>query len=92
MTETWALAALWIGLALFAALASIWLRVATALSEIVIGTLAQFVIGGLFGAAVLGADQPWIKFLAGAAAASPCCRTCSPPRRCSSASTPSFRP
>ena len=68
MTETWALAALWIGLALFAALASIWLRVATALSEIVVGTLAQFVIGGLFGAAVLAADQPWIKFLAGAAA------------------------
>jgi glutathione-regulated potassium-efflux system ancillary protein KefC len=68
VTETWALAALWIGLALFAALASIWLRVATALSEIVIGTLAQFIIGGLFGAAVLAADQPWIKFLAGAAA------------------------
>ncbi|HET7364444.1 MAG TPA: cation:proton antiporter [Burkholderiales bacterium] len=68
MTETWALAALWIGLALFAALASIWLRVATALSEIVVGTLAQFIIGGLFGAAVLAADQPWIKFLAGAAA------------------------
>jgi len=68
MTETWALAALWIGLALFAALASIWLRVATALSEIMVGTLAQFVIGGLFGAAVLAADQPWIKFLAGAAA------------------------
>ena len=68
MTETWALAALWIGLGLFAALASIWLRVATALSEIVIGTLAQFAIGGLFGAAVLAADQPWIKFLAGAAA------------------------
>ena len=68
MTETWALAAVWIGLALFAALASIWLRVATALSEIVVGTLAQFVIGGLFGAAALGADQPWIKFLAGAAA------------------------
>jgi hypothetical protein len=68
MTETWALAALWIGLALFAALASIWLRVATALSEIVIGVLAEFVIGGLFGAAALGAGEPWIKFLAGAAA------------------------
>jgi glutathione-regulated potassium-efflux system ancillary protein KefC len=68
VTETWALAALWIGLALFAALASIWLRVATALSEIVVGTLAQFAIGSLFGAAVLAADQPWIKFLAGAAA------------------------
>ena len=68
MTETWTLAALWIGLALFAALVSIWLRVATALSEIVVGTLAQFAVGGLFGAAALGADQPWIKFLAGAAA------------------------
>jgi len=68
MTETWALAALWIGLGLLAALVAVWLRVATALSEIVIGTLAQLVIGGLFGAAVLGADQPWIKFLAGAAA------------------------
>jgi len=68
MTETWALAALWIGLGLLAALVSVWLRVATALSEIVIGTLAQLVIGGLFGAAVLGADQPWIGFLAGGAA------------------------
>jgi Kef-type K+ transport system membrane component KefB len=64
MTETWALAALWIGLALVAALVSIWLRVATALSEIVIGTLA----GALLGAATLGPDQPWIRFLAGAAA------------------------
>lgn len=64
MTETWALAALWIGLALAAALVSIWLRVATALSEIVAGTLA----GAILGTAFLGADQAWIKFLAGAAA------------------------
>lgn len=64
MTETYALAALWIGLALAAALASIWLRVATALSEILIGTLA----GAVLGAATLGADQGWIKFLAGAGA------------------------
>src|SRR5438128_771334 len=64
MTETWALAALWIGLGLFAALVSIWLRVATALSEIVIGTIA----GAAFGAAFLSVDAPWIKFLAGAAA------------------------
>ena len=64
MTETWALAALWIGLGLFAALVSIWLRVATALSEIVIGTIA----GALFGTAFLSVDAPWIKFLAGAAA------------------------
>ncbi len=64
MTETWALAALWIGLGLFAALASIWLRVATALSEILVGTLA----GALLGTMLLGVDQAWIKFLAGAAA------------------------
>src|SRR2546422_734339 len=64
MTETWALAALWIGLGLFAALVSIWLRVATALSEIVIGTIA----GAVFGTALLSVDAPWIKFLAGAAA------------------------
>jgi glutathione-regulated potassium-efflux system ancillary protein KefC len=64
MTETYALAALWIGLALAAALASIWLRVATSLSEIVVGTLA----GAVLGTAVLGVDQTWIKFLAGAGA------------------------
>jgi Kef-type K+ transport system membrane component KefB len=64
MTEIYALAALWIGLALAAALASIWLRVATSLSEIVVGTLA----GAVLGTAVLGADQGWVKFLAGAGA------------------------
>src|SRR5436189_5794394 len=68
MTETWALAALWLGLALIATLVSIWLRVATALSEIVVGTIAQLLIGALVGTAVLGGDQGWIKFLAGAAA------------------------
>jgi len=68
MTETWALAALWLGLALLAGLLSIWLRIATALSEIVIGTVAQLVIGGVVGAAALGADQSWIKFLAGSGA------------------------
>jgi len=38
MTEILALAALWLGLALLATLLSIWLRIATALSEIVVGT------------------------------------------------------
>lgn len=65
MTETWTLAALWLGLALIAALFSVWLRTATALSEIVVGTLAQFFLGIAFGASVLQADLPWIKFLAG---------------------------
>ncbi len=68
MAEIWTLAALWLGLALLAALLSIWLKVANALSEIVVGTVAQLVLGAAFGAAFLGADQAWIKFLAGAGA------------------------
>ena len=59
MTDIFALAALWLGLALVATLLSIRLRIATALSEIVVGT----VIGALIGTAGLGTDQSWIKFL-----------------------------
>lgn len=65
MTSIWALAALWLGLALIASLLSIWLRVSTALSEIVVGTIAQLIIGAVIGAAVLGTDETWIKFLSG---------------------------
>jgi Kef-type K+ transport system membrane component KefB len=68
MTEIWAQAALWLGLALIATLASIWLRVATALSEIVVGTIAQLVIGAALGGALLAGDASWLKFLAGAGA------------------------
>jgi Kef-type K+ transport system membrane component KefB len=65
MTGTWALAALWLGLALLATLASIWLRISAALSEIVVGTIAQLVIGALVGASVLGTGESWVTFLAG---------------------------
>jgi glutathione-regulated potassium-efflux system ancillary protein KefC len=68
MTEILSLAALWLGLALLATLLSIWLRIATALSEIVVGTVAQLLIGAAVGAAVLGTDATWIKFLSGAGA------------------------
>jgi Kef-type K+ transport system membrane component KefB len=68
MTETWALAALWLGLALVATLIAIWFRIATALSEIVVGTVAQLVIGVLAGAALLQTDASWIKFLSGTGA------------------------
>jgi len=68
MTEIWVLAALWLGLALLAAALSVWLKVATALSEIIVGILAQLLLGAAFGAGFLGADQVWIKFLAGAGA------------------------
>jgi glutathione-regulated potassium-efflux system ancillary protein KefC len=68
MTQVWALAALWLGLALVATLLSIWFRVATALSEIVVGTVAQLVIGALIGGSVLGTNEGWIKFLSGTGA------------------------
>ncbi|HUN94057.1 MAG TPA: cation:proton antiporter [Burkholderiaceae bacterium] len=63
MTEIFALAALWLGLALAATLLSIWLRIATAMSEIVVGTVAQLVLGAAIGSAVLGTDQSWVRFL-----------------------------
>jgi glutathione-regulated potassium-efflux system ancillary protein KefC len=65
MTDVWTLAALWLGLALIATLFAIWLRVSTALTEIIVGTIAQFILGGLIGADVLGTNESWVKFLAG---------------------------
>src|SRR5580658_8177747 len=65
MTGVWALAALWLGLALVASLLSIWLRISSALSEIVVGTIAQLIIGAVIGSAVLGTDESWVKFLSG---------------------------
>jgi Kef-type K+ transport system membrane component KefB len=68
MTEIWAQAAVWLGLALLASMLSIWFRIATALSEIVVGTIAQLIIGALIGSALLAGDATWIKFLSGAGA------------------------
>ena len=68
MTHVWAQASLWLGLALVATLLSIWFRIATALSEIVVGTVAQLVIGAIAGGIALGADESWIKFLSGTGA------------------------
>jgi glutathione-regulated potassium-efflux system ancillary protein KefC len=65
MAAVWALAALWLGLALIATLLAIWFRVSTALTEIIVGTVAQFILGGLIGADVLGTNESWVKFLAG---------------------------
>lgn len=68
MTEVWSRAALWVGLALIATLLSIRLRIATALSEIVVGTVAQLLIGAFVGKALLGTTEPWITFLSGTGA------------------------
>jgi len=68
MEQVWFVAALWLGLALIAVLIANWLRVSTALSEIVVGTVAQLAIGALVGGEALGAKAPWITFLAGTGA------------------------
>src|SRR5438046_10689921 len=65
MTYAWTLAALWLGLALLATLFALWFRVSTALTEIIVGTLAQLILGSLFGADVLGGNESWVKLLAG---------------------------
>jgi Kef-type K+ transport system membrane component KefB len=59
MTAALSIAALWVALALIAGLLSYSLRVSAALMEIVIGVLAQL----LLGSEIMGADSSWIKFL-----------------------------
>jgi glutathione-regulated potassium-efflux system ancillary protein KefC len=68
MPEVWFLASLWLLLALVAVLIANWLRISTALSEIVVGAAAQVAFGSLAGAGALGAKAPWIAFLAGTGA------------------------
>jgi glutathione-regulated potassium-efflux system ancillary protein KefC len=68
MMNTWSLSALWVGLALIATLIAIWLRMSTALSEIVVGTVAQLVIGAAFARGGLLGNTEWITFLAGTGA------------------------
>jgi Kef-type K+ transport system membrane component KefB len=68
MTQVWLVAALWLLLALVAVLVAHWLRVSTALSEIMVGVVAQGFMGALVGGDALGAKAPWITFLAGTGA------------------------
>lgn len=68
MEQVWFVAALWLLLALVAVLLANWLKISTALSEILVGTVAQLAIGALAGSEALGAKAPWITFLAGTGA------------------------
>ena len=68
MENMWVLAAVWVGLALIATLIAIWFKISTALTEIVVGTVAQLLIGVLFVHADLGGKTGWISFLAGTGA------------------------
>ena len=65
MENVWVLASVWVGLALVATLVAIWFKISTALSEIVVGKVAQLAIGALFIQTELGGKASWISFLAG---------------------------
>lgn len=68
MENVWFLAAVWVGLALIATMLAIWFKVSTALSEIVVGTIAQLIIGIIVGRNALGSSSGWVTFLAGTGA------------------------
>lgn len=68
MESVWFLAAVWVGLALIATLLAIWFKVSTALSEIVLGTVAQLIISVIVGPNALGSSAQWVTFLAGTGA------------------------
>lgn len=68
MSEVWILASVWIFLALVSTFISVWLGIATALSEIIVGMIAQALIVAYFGGLSLGTSESWITFLAGSGA------------------------
>ncbi len=68
MQNVWVLASLWVGLALVATLLAIWFKSSTALTEIVVGTVAQLIFGAFIVQGGLAAKSEWISFLAGTGA------------------------
>ncbi len=57
MTEVWALAAFWLALALIAGVMAMRYRISSAMSEVVVGTIAQLIFGATIGAGFLGVDE-----------------------------------
>ena len=68
MENVWVLASVWVGLALIATLLGIWFKISTALTEIVVGTVAQLIVGVFIVKTGVGGSAQWITFLAGAGA------------------------
>lgn len=68
MTEIWALASVWIALAIISTCFSMWFRVVTPLAEIIVGIIAQAIVISYFGGFSLGVNESWIKFFAGSGA------------------------
>jgi Kef-type K+ transport system membrane component KefB len=68
MESVWLLAAVWVGLAVVSTLLGNWLKISVALTEIVVGTIAQLVIVSFVVKSGLAGGTGWISFLAGTGA------------------------
>jgi Kef-type K+ transport system membrane component KefB len=68
MEQTYTIATIWLALALLSTFIAGWLRISTALVEIIIGVAAGTVAMRFFGEAGLGAKLPWLTFLASSGA------------------------
>jgi glutathione-regulated potassium-efflux system ancillary protein KefC len=68
MESVWLLAAVWVGLAVVSTLLGNWFKISVALTEIVVGTIAQLVIVSFVVKSGLAGSTAWISFLAGTGA------------------------
>jgi len=68
MEQTFAVATLWTGLALVSTFLARHMKISLALMEIVVGMVAAAIMVFVFGADAMGADLPWVKFIASAGA------------------------
>jgi glutathione-regulated potassium-efflux system ancillary protein KefC len=64
MEEMFAIAALWVFLALLSAVLASHLRISLALMEILVGIAAAAAIGHFYGGEAMGADLSWLRFIA----------------------------
>ena len=62
--QAFAIATLWFGLALLATFLASRFKISMALTEILVGVAAAALLGHFVGENALGADLPWLKFLA----------------------------
>ena len=64
MEYAFSIATLWFGLALLATFLASQLKISIALIAIIVGVAAAAAIGHWYGESAMGADLPWLKFLA----------------------------
>lgn len=64
MEKIYAIATLWLGLAVFSAIIAHYLRISIALVEICIGVIVANIVSHFFGPDALGSNLEWLRFLA----------------------------